>query len=98
MARLVYMAGPLFSEAERTFLEKMASSLAESAGLDPYKDFFLPHRDGGELGKGPKRRDIFNLDLDKLNSADIIHKVSNRLFRGIGTTHANFNERGLMKL
>ncbi len=72
MARLVYVAGPLFSEAERTFLEKMVDILAESANLDPYKDFFLPHRDGGELGKGPKRKDIFDLDMNKLNSADIV--------------------------
>ena len=72
MARLVYIAGPLFSEAERTFLEKIVNTLAESTGLDPYKDFFLPHRDGSELGKGPKRKDIFDLDLNKLNSADII--------------------------
>jgi len=72
LARLVYVAGPLFSEAERTFLEKMVNTLAESANLDPYKDFFLPHRDGGELGKGPTRKDIFDLDMNKLNSADIV--------------------------
>lgn len=72
LARLVYVAGPLFSEAERTFLEKMVNTLAESAGLDPHKDFFLPHRDGGELGKGPERKDIFDLDINEVNSADII--------------------------
>jgi nucleoside 2-deoxyribosyltransferase len=72
MAKLVYVAGPLFSEAERTYLEKIVNTLAESAGLDPFKEFFLPHRDGGELGKGPKRKDIFDLDLNKLNSADVV--------------------------
>ena len=72
MTKLVYVAGPLFSEAERTYLEKIVSTLAESTSLDPRNDFFLPHRDGGELGKGPKRKDIFNLDLDQLNSADIV--------------------------
>lgn len=31
---LIYMAGPLFSHAERYFLERMVSELAESAQLD----------------------------------------------------------------
>lgn len=72
MAKLVYVAGPLFSEADREFLEQMVNTLAESAGLDPLADFFLPHRDGGELGKGPKRKDIFDLDLHNLNSAEVV--------------------------
>ena len=72
MARLVYVAGPLFSEADRAFLEAVVRTLAESAGLDPLKDFFLPHRDGGELGKGPKREGIFALDMNRLDSADVI--------------------------
>ena len=45
MTKLVYVAGPLFSEAERTFLECMVSALAEASGLDLIADFFLPHRD-----------------------------------------------------
>lgn len=69
---LIYMAGPLFSQAEREFLEKMVSVLAKSANLNPLTNFFLPHRDGGELGKGPTRSDIFSLDIDKLNSADAV--------------------------
>lgn len=72
LSKLVYVAGPLFSDAERKYLEKMVKALAESAGLDAQKDFFLPHRDGGELGKGPKRNDIFDLDISQVNSADII--------------------------
>ncbi len=69
---IVYIAGPLFSQAERGFLEDLVDNLASNSGLDPYKDFFLPHRDGGELGKGPKRRSIFNLDIAKLNQAKIV--------------------------
>ena len=72
MARLVYVAGPLFSEAERAFLEAVVSRLAESAGLHPLRDFFLPHRDGGELGKGPNREDIFALDMDRLDAAHVV--------------------------
>ena len=72
MAQLVYVAGPLFSEAERSFLEVMVDKLASVSGLDPRADFFLPHRDGGELGKGPKRKDIFELDLRQVDSANIV--------------------------
>lgn len=72
MTKLVYMAGPLFSEADRVFLERMVESLARASGLDPVADFFLPHRDGGELGKGPKRKDIFGLDVQQVDSATIV--------------------------
>jgi len=72
MAKLVYVAGPLFSEAERKFLEHMVDTLAKSSGLDPVGDFFLPHRDGGELGKGPKRKEIFELDLHQVTSSSIL--------------------------
>jgi len=72
MKRLVYVAGPLFSQAEREFLEKMVSSLARTSGLDPERDFFLPHRDGGELGKGPTRGRIFGLDISTLRQTQIV--------------------------
>jgi len=72
MAKLVYIAGPLFSEAERSFLELMVDTLASASGLNPINDFFLPHRDGGELGKGPKRRDIFQMDLQQVASSNIV--------------------------
>lgn len=72
MAKLVYVAGPLFSEAERAFLQVMVDTLAKAATLDPVADFFLPHRDGGELGRGPKRKDIFELDLQQVDSVAIV--------------------------
>lgn len=72
MAKIVYVAGPLFSQAERQFLEQIVYRLSSSSGLDPVRGFFLPHRDGGELGKGPNRFDIFNLDIQHLNQASII--------------------------
>lgn len=72
MSYLVYVAGPLFSQAEREFLEKMVDSLAQAAHLDPVNHFFLPHRDGGELGKGPTRTQIFNLDINTLKQAEIV--------------------------
>lgn len=72
MNHLVYVAGPLFSQSEREFLEKMVYCLAQSAHLDPVTHFFLPHRDGGELGKGPTRTQIFNLDINTLDQAEIV--------------------------
>ncbi|RLC65597.1 MAG: hypothetical protein DRI01_00325 [Chloroflexi bacterium] len=72
MGYLVYVAGPLFSQAEREFLEKMVDCLAKVSHLNPIKNFFLPHRDGGELGKGPTRAQIFNLDINTLKNADIV--------------------------
>lgn len=72
MSKLVYVAGPLFSEAERNFLEQMVDSVARASDLDPKTDFFLPHRDGGELGKGPNRSEIFNLDMRELESATLV--------------------------
>ena len=72
MGHLVYVAGPLFSQAERQFLETMVESLAQAAQLDPISHFFLPHRDGGELGKGPTREQIFSLDINTLKRAEIV--------------------------
>ena len=72
MGKLVYVAGPLFSQAERAFLERIVDVLASASGLDAKEDFFLPHRDGGELGKGPSRLDIFNLDQNTLGNAGIL--------------------------
>ncbi|MCD6299925.1 MAG: nucleoside 2-deoxyribosyltransferase [Dehalococcoidales bacterium] len=72
MSKLVYMAGPLFSEAERSYLELMVKELSNLSNLDPDASFFLPHRDGGELGKGPIRKDIFELDIKQVNSARIV--------------------------
>ncbi len=72
MSVYVYVAGPLFSEAERDYLGKIVERLAHYCGLNPISNFFLPHRDGGELGKGPARRHIFALDMGKIRSADIV--------------------------
>ena len=49
MVKLIYVAGPLFSQAERDFLLKMTDELSKVTKLDPVEDFFLPHRDAGDL-------------------------------------------------
>jgi len=72
MAKLAYVAGPLFSQAERVYLELMVDTLAKVSSLDPIADFFLPHRDAGETGKGFSRKDIFELNLQHLTSSTIV--------------------------
>ena len=69
MSKLVYIAGPLFSQAERDYLEKMVEKLAKASELDPIEDFFLPHRDYPD---GSPRKEIFNADMDALSEARIV--------------------------
>ena len=68
----IYVAGPLFAQHERLFLEEMVRTLALHTGLDPLADFFLPHRDGGELGRGPTREEIFRLDIEQVDKAEMV--------------------------
>jgi nucleoside 2-deoxyribosyltransferase len=56
---IVYLAGPLFSDAERSFLDSCARTLRE-AGLD----CFLPHEQESR-GTGPTARHLFDLDHDQ---------------------------------
>ena len=72
MAKPVYVAGPLFSEAERLFLERMVDSLSAASGLDPVADFFLPHRDVGEVGNEQRPGDVFGLDMRRLDESSIV--------------------------
>jgi len=72
MSVSVYVAGPLFSQAEREFSERIVDILTRRANLSPSTNFFLPHRDGGELGKGPSRNNIFELDLSKIDGSDVV--------------------------
>jgi nucleoside 2-deoxyribosyltransferase len=72
MNKLVYVAGPLFSDAERDYLDLMVKKLSSSSNLNPNTDFFLPHRDGRELGKEPIRNGVFDLDIGYVDSAKIV--------------------------
>jgi nucleoside 2-deoxyribosyltransferase len=70
----IYFAGPLFSEAEKSFNMKLAGQL-ESAGFS----IFLPQRDGAEKNKSPysemtdddRRKAMFEIDRDEILKADI---------------------------
>ena len=66
----VYIAGPLFDDHERSYLEKIANILEKNAF-----ETFLQHRDAG-LVDGEitieKKSKIIDTDMDFLKSADIV--------------------------
>ena len=66
----VYIAGPLFDDHERSYLEKIANILEKNE-----YETFLPHRDAG-LVEGEftleKKIKIFDTDMDFLKSADMV--------------------------
>jgi nucleoside 2-deoxyribosyltransferase len=74
MKKLLYFAGPLFNEAEKTFNDQLATRL-EKLGYE----VFLPQRDGVESAKPPydtmnkeeRRRALFELDRDKIIACDV---------------------------
>lgn len=71
---LIYFAGPLFSEAERSFNARLTEKL-ESADFE----VFLPQRDGAEHDKAPydrmgreeRRSAMFELDKSKVFECDV---------------------------
>lgn len=71
---MIYLAGPLFSAAERAFNAELTAAL-ESLGFEVY----LPQRDGAEAKRPPessvsrqqRRQDIFELDRDMIERCDI---------------------------
>ena len=72
---LIYVAAPLFSEAERRFNATLAERL-ETAGFD----VFLPQRDGVERDRQPydamppeeRRVAMFELDVAKVTACDAL--------------------------
>lgn len=71
---IIYFAGPLFSQAEKEYNQKLCKKL-ESAGFT----VFLPQRDGVEknklacrkMPKEKRRLAIFELDKNKIFECDI---------------------------
>jgi nucleoside 2-deoxyribosyltransferase len=66
MGKYVYVAGPLFSQAERDFDERIAA-ICEELSFET----FLPHRDAGLQVEG-NGEEIFGADLRALERADVI--------------------------
>ena len=70
----IYFAGPLFSQAEKEFNQKLTHKLKKNGF-----DVFLPQRDGAEKHKPPydkmtkneRREAIFSIDRDQVLSSDI---------------------------
>jgi nucleoside 2-deoxyribosyltransferase len=69
----VYIAGPLFTPAERSLLEELAGAV-EAAGFRTY----LPHRDGG-LAPADRRntRALYDADIRALDACRAIVAVLN---------------------
>ena len=71
---LIYLAGPLFSEAERRFNLGLTQRL-EATGFE----VFLPQRDGAERNRPPydamtpeeRRRAMFRLDRSRILDSDV---------------------------
>jgi hypothetical protein len=62
----VYVAGPLFSEAERAWLDGLAAELRAHAF-----DCFVPHEHLGELEE-PTPRGVYRLDSEALRSCNLM--------------------------
>ena len=63
---LAYIAGPLFNEKEREFLEEI-DAVCKAIGISTY----LPSQDGGLLSDD-NDGEVFQTDIDALNKADIV--------------------------
>ncbi len=62
----IYVAGPLFSESERTWLDGLAARL-RTEGFD----CFVPHEHFGEAPV-PTAEAIFRIDADALRACDVL--------------------------
>lgn len=63
---LAYIAGPLFNEKEREFLEEI-NAVCKTIGISTY----LPAQDGGLLSQD-NDNEVFQTDIKALNKADIV--------------------------
>lgn len=78
---LAYIAGPLFNEGERWFVERICA-LAEAAGFET----FLPHRDTPAEYINPRNpAAIFRSDLEALERAELVIANLNGITSDDGT-------------
>lgn len=79
---IVYVAGPLFSPAERRYLEEITNQL-EDLGFKTY----LPHRDAGLAIniKEIEKKLIFKKNLEEINKANMMVVILNGLDVDSGT-------------
>ncbi len=70
---LVYIAGPLYTPAERSYLEEI-ESICATAGFETY----LPHRDGGLApANGSSTTPFFKKDIAALNDCTVVVAILN---------------------
>lgn len=72
MPQHVYVAGPLFTPAERAYLEDLTRRI-EALGFTTY----LPHRDGGLATGQTDTRPLYDADIRALDGASLIVAVLN---------------------
>ena len=78
---LIYIAGPLFTPGERSFLEQI-DALCHALGFATY----LPHRDAGLFTRGSESSNyFFQNDSRKLVDSDLVIAVLNGLEIDSGT-------------
>jgi nucleoside 2-deoxyribosyltransferase len=89
-AKIIYIAGPLFSEHERSYLMRIEEVLYQMMGMmDKYQTWknqlnglknysicFIPHRDAGDVGTMDlERNTMFNADINAIDNAKILIAV-----------------------
>ncbi|SRR6266487_359635 len=73
MSKTIYIAGPIFSDSEKTYLEMLEGELSKGLNLKVKEDFFLPHRDVGDVGiSGVGHNEAFFYDIKALDECKII--------------------------
>jgi len=77
----IYIAGPLYDEKNRDFLEQIDKICKEFEF-----ETFLPHRDAGLYnGDKTKIKDISERDLEEIKNCEIMIGVLNGIYIGAGT-------------
>jgi len=73
MSKTIYIAGPIFSDSEKMYLEMLEGELSKGLNLKVKEDFFLAHRDVGDVGiSGVGRDEAFFDDIKALDECKII--------------------------
>jgi len=76
----IYIAGPLCTEGNRKFLEKI-NKICEELGFDT----FLPHRDAGLFKELKDISDISKRDVEELHKCAVLIGVLDGICVGAGT-------------
>lgn len=72
MTKEIYIAGALFSIAERSYLDWLVAELARSCQLDSQTNFYLPHRDTNQKKDSVS---IYEADKAALEHANLVIAV-----------------------